>query len=250
MTDKIPDHVVIIPNGNRTWARSKKLKPWEAYWIVLDKMDKLIDAAQKLKLKHLTFWGFSTENWKRNSDEVEQLMKVFNKALDQFEIIFMKEEVRFQHLGRKDRLPQKLLKKIDKIEEKTSKFLDRSVNIAFDYGGRDEIIRAINQIIKEGKKEITEEEFDQYLDTRDIPDPDLVIRTAGEMRLSGMMPWQTTYAEYYFTEKLFPEFGADDLRIAIEDYIGRKRTFGGDGKKKEIEKDNIKRNLHKEYELD
>ncbi|MCA9385015.1 di-trans,poly-cis-decaprenylcistransferase [Candidatus Dojkabacteria bacterium] len=227
-TTNIPEHVVIIPNGNRTWSREKGLKSWEGYWHVLKHKEKLIDAARDLHIKHLTFWGFSTENWKRSEEEIDQLMKVFHSIVDKFGPRFIKEQVRFRHIGRKDRLPEDLVEKIIVLEEKTKDYQDESVNIAFDYGGRDEILRVVDTLIKSGKTEVTEEDFSELLDTAGLPDPDLIIRTAGEKRLSGLMPWQSVYSEFYSTNVYFPDFGVEHLREAILDFSARKRTFGGD----------------------
>lgn len=207
-TMAIPSHVVIIPNGNRTWSRAKSLKPWEGYWHAQKNIENLLDGARGLNINHLTFWGFSTENWKRNDDEVKQLIDVFESTIDQFKDKFLKEKARFRHLGRKDRLPLRLINKIKELENLTEGYKEKSLNIAFDYGGRDEILRAVDTIIKLGKTSISEEEFSTYLDTKGLPDPDLIIRTAGEKRLSGIMPWQSVYAEFYTSNVYFPRVWA------------------------------------------
>ncbi len=225
---KIPSHVVIIPNGNRTWSKLHNLKSWEGYWHVAKRLDRLIDTAKEFDIKHLTMWGFSTENWKRSKEEIDQIVKLLNEMLDKFYPKFVAEKVRFRHLGRRDRIPTELMDKIKKVEMATKDFVERSVNLAFDYGGRDEILRAIDNIIKEGKTSISEDEFSELLDTSGLPDPDLIIRTAGEKRLSGLMPWQSVYSEFYSTNVLFPDFGPEHLREAILDFNSRKRTFGGD----------------------
>lgn len=236
----IPNHVVIIPNGNRTWSKQKNLKPWAGYWHVQKHMEKLLEGVRDLNINHLTFWGFSTENWKRDDEEVDQLMKVFETTLDKFEKKFLNEGVQFRHLGRKDRLPESLVKKLRKLEDETRMYTEKSLNIAFDYGGRDEILRAVDSIIKSGKTNITEEEFSQMLDTAGIPDPDLIIRTAGEKRLSGIMPWQSIYAEFYSSNVYFPDFGIDHLKEAVMDFSSRKRTFGGDvDKNKQLNEEGV-----------
>jgi undecaprenyl diphosphate synthase len=240
-----PNHVVIIPNGNRRWATERGLKAWESYWYVQKKLESLISTAQDLSIPHFTLWGFSTENWKRNEEEVSQLMKLFESTIDKFRPYFLKEGVRFRHLGRRDRLPRKLIEKFEALESETKHFENRSVNIAIDYGGRDEIIRGIKSLTKESIDSITEEEFAKYLDTQGLPDPDLIIRTAGEKRLSGLMPWQSVYAEIYSTYVYFPDFDYEHFKEAIYEYSLRKRTFGGDGKDRSKELDNMTKNIQK-----
>jgi len=222
-----PQHIVIIPDGNRRWAKEKGLKPWEAYWHVQDKIEKLLDGVKKFKVKNFTLWGFSTENWNRgDKEEIEQLMKVFESTIDKFHKRFHEDKARFRHLGRKDRLPEKLVKKLQELEKETENYKDWSVNVALDYGGRDEMIRAIENIIKSGYTKIDEKIISDALDTCGLPDPDLIIRTSGEKRLSGMMPWQAVYSEFYFTNVYFPDFGIENLEEAIIDFGMRKRNFG------------------------
>lgn len=222
-----PQHIVIIPDGNRRWAKEHGLKSWEAYWHVQKKTGDLLDAAKKFNVKHFTLWGFSTENWKRgDSEEMEQLMQVFESTIDMFRPRLHQDKVRFRHLGRKDRLPHKLVEKIVQLENETKEYDKWSVNVALDYGGRDELIRAFEHLIESGQKHIDEKIISEALDTAGIPDPDLIIRTSGEKRLSGMMPWQSVYSEFYFTNVYFPDFGIENLEEAIIDYGMRKRKFG------------------------
>lgn len=227
----IPKHVVIIPNGNRTWAKKRGLKAWEGYKETYKNLNALTREAQKIGISHLTLWGFSTENWKRDAKEIEELFKIISLIVTKLKKSLIKEKIRFNHFGRKDRLPKNLLNIINELEKETKNFKNKSLNIALDYGGRDEILRSINKLLVSGKKEITENEFSNLLDTSMVPDPDLIIRTANEKRLSGMMPWQSTYAEYYFTDVYFPEFKAENLYTAVVDFSRRKRTFGGDDDK-------------------
>ncbi|MBP9758425.1 di-trans,poly-cis-decaprenylcistransferase [Candidatus Dojkabacteria bacterium] len=222
-----PQHIVIIPDGNRRWAKGQGLKPWEAYWHVQNKIDDLLDGVKKFNVKHFTLWGFSTENWNRgDKEEIDQLMKVFESTIDKFHKRFHEDKARFRHLGRKDRLPEKLIKKLQVLERETENYDTWSVNVALDYGGRDEMIRAIENIVKSGKTKIDEQIISEALDTHGLPDPDLIIRTSGEKRLSGMMPWQAVYSEFYFTNVYFPDFGIDNLEEAIIDFGMRKRNFG------------------------
>ena len=155
-------------------------------------------------------------------------MKTLQEILKEFEEKAIVKEIKFKHLGRKDRLPKKVIKAIEELEKATEKFDKFYVQICMDYGGRDEIVRAVNKLLRAGVHEVKEDDIDRYLDSSGIPDPDLIIRTSGEKRISGFMPYQATYSELYFTDVNFPDFGPDELRKAVEDFSKRKRTFGRD----------------------
>jgi len=226
--EKIPAHVALIPDGNRRWAVSKGLIKTEGYKKINYKhLEDLFLEAKDLGVKYISIWIFSTENWKRSRMEVNFLFKHFLNNADDLLKGAKKHKVRIRHLGRKDRLPSKVIDVLRKLEEQTASFSDFNIQLCFDYGGRDEIIRAVNKIIQEGMKEINEEEFSKFLDTKDVPDVDLIIRTSNEQRTSGLMPFQSTYAELYFTDVHFPDFDAGELRKAIEEYKNRQRRFGG-----------------------
>ncbi len=182
--------------------------------------------AKKLGSKYVSLWLFSTENWKRPKYEINFLFDHFSKNLDLMLQGSLKNKIRIIHLGRKDRLPKKVVDGLELLESETSKFEDFTALLCMDYGGRDEIIRAVNKMLESGQSNINEDDFKKYLDSSDIPDPDLVIRTSGEKRLSGFMPFQTTYSEFYFTDLHFPDFGVKEFRQAIEDYSKRKRNMG------------------------
>ena len=224
----MPVHVVIIPDGNRRWARARGLKPWEGHYKSgsYDNLISLFREAKRLGVKYLSIWAFSTENWKRDKKEVDILLNLTLKRIMDFSKEIHNEKIRFRHIGRKDRIPVKLVRELEKLEKETAGYNESNVQLLLDYGGRDEIIRAVNKLIKNGK-EVGESEFSEALDTFDIPDVDLIIRTSGEKRLSGLMPFQGVYSELYFIDKHFPEFTAEDLRIAVEDFSNRKRNFGG-----------------------
>jgi len=226
--NKIPLHVAIIPDGNRRWAKSKGLIASEGHRRAgsYNHIKELFDEAKKLGVKCLSFWGFSTENWKRDKKEIDEIFKLVLNAINEWRNDAHENKIRFVHVGRKDRLPKDIINEFRKLEEETKEYKDFKVVICLDYGGRDEIIRAVNKIIADGKKSITEEEFSKYLDTNDIPDPDLIIRTSGEKRLSGFMPFQSAYSELYFSDLYFPDFGGSELRKAVEDYSQRQRRFG------------------------
>lgn len=224
---KIPLHIGIIPDGNRRWALSKGMENIKGYSKVdYTHIESLLLEAKRLGSKYVSLWLFSTENWKRPKYEVNFLFDHFSKNLDLMLQGSLKNKIKIIHLGRKDRLPKKVVDGLNLLESETSKFEDFTALLCMDYGGRDEILRAINKALKSGKNNIDEEDFKKYLDSSDVPDPDLVIRTSGEKRLSGFMPFQTTYSEFYFTDLHFPDFGVKELREAIEDYSKRKRNMG------------------------
>lgn len=226
----IPSHVAIIPDGNRRWAKEKGLPAFEGHRKGALNFVELSKKAYKIGVKVFTLWAFSTENWKRTNDEVGGLMNLFDYMMDAQIQTIIKNKIRIIHLGRKDRLSHKLAEKIKQAEDKTKQFDEHYMVFGLDYGGRDEIIRAVNQLKNEIKpnESITEEQFSKYLDTKDLPfpNPDLIIRTSGEQRTSGFLPWQGVYAEYMFVKKHFPDFNAQDLETAIHDYSLRNRKFG------------------------
>jgi len=230
MTDsKIPNHVAIIADGNRRWARERKLPLLEGHRKGAETMKLLTKKAKVLGIKIMSFWVFSTDNWKRTQEEVGYLMRLFEEMIESQIKDAIVEKTRIVHLGRKDRLPRSLRKKMESAEEKTKHFTEHFFCVALDYGGKDEVIRAINKLSNQDKKtSITEEDISSHLDTSVLPnpEPDLVIRTSGEERTSGFMIWQTTYSEYYFSPLLFPDFNGEALEKAIGDYTERKRRFG------------------------
>jgi len=229
MRNKIPLHVAIIPDGNRRWARKKGLISTVGHEksTKYENIISLFDEAKKLKIKYVSIWGFSTENWKRSKTEIKIIFQLILKVLKKLEKDAHKNKIRFRFFGRRDRIPKNLLSELKKLEKETKKYKDFNVQFFFDYGGRDEIIRAINKILNDKKKKIDEKSFEMYLDSSGIPGPDLIIRTSGEKRISGFMPFQSAYAELYFLEKNFPDFGKKDLRKAINEFGKRKRRFGG-----------------------
>lgn len=221
---KVPKHVVIIPDGNRRWAREHGLMSWQGHKEGIERTKEILREAQNAGVDHMTFWGFSTENWSRAKDEVSWLMGAFQKAVRDLGKELVKDKVSFRHLGRKDRLDKELLAGLTELEEKTKQFEGKTFAMALDYGGRDEIIRAARKANENGG--VSEKNITEALDTAGLPDPDLIIRTSGEQRLSGMMPWQGTYAELYFTPLHFPDFTPAEFQLALADYNQRQRRFG------------------------
>lgn len=229
---KVPDHVVIIPDGDRRWARARGLSPSEGHKAGIENMINLARSARDWGIHTVSVWGLSTENWmERPQKEVDFLMKGIHWALESYFEEMQKDGVRLVHLGRKDRLPKFLLDKIAEIEEKTKNNTKHIFNVGLDYNGWDEIIRATQKIVSEGvpAEKIDRKVLDAHMDTAGEPYPyvDLYIRTSGEQRTSGFMMWQVDYAEFYWEPDYFPAFTPEKLKEAILDYSRRRRRFGG-----------------------
>ncbi len=226
--DKLPQHIGIMIDGNRRWARSKGLPTFTGHLKGIQRAVEIVDYAFQKGIKVLTLYGFSTENWKRSKEEVSYLMDLFAQFVRNYASVFHKKGIRLRHIGRKDRLPPKVMKEIRKAEELTKKNSGMVLNVALDYGGRDEIVRAVKKIIKQGipEEQITEKLILENLDTNGLPDVDLVIRTSGEMRLSNFLPLQSTYAELYFPKIYWPDFTPQQFDIALEEFAHRQRRFG------------------------
>lgn len=230
----IPQHIAIIMDGNGRWAKKRGLPRNEGHRRGTSALEKIISHADKLGVKHLTVYAFSTENWKRPESEIKGLMKLFNQYLDKELKKVDKDTHRFHVIGDLNDpiISSELRDKIKLLESKTKDKPGMCFHMAFNYGGRNEIVRAAKKIacdIKIGKvspNDIDEPLFSCYLDTKDIPDPDLLIRTSGEERTSNFLPWQLTYSEFYFTPLLWPEFTPEALDKAIEVYNQRQRRFG------------------------
>jgi undecaprenyl diphosphate synthase len=226
----IPKHVAIIPDGNRRWAKEHRLPSLEGHRRGFDAAMKIGRKLRSLGVHTMTMWAFSTENWNRSKEEVSYLMKMYETFIEKNLREALREKIRIIHLGRKDRISKKLLERIRNSEEKTKDFKKYILNIALDYGGRDEIIRTIDKITKNKEliTKISEENFGQFLDTSNqpYPNPDLIIRTSGEQRTSGLMIWQAAYAEYIFLKKHFPDVNDNDIENAVEEYSRRQRRFG------------------------
>ena len=234
----IPNHIAIILDGNRRWARARGLKPWEGHKAGYETVKKLTRACRQLGVHTFTIWAFSTENWERPKIEINELFRLLKKGLKELEKECHEHRVRIIHLGRKDRFPKDLADEIRKVELETKDYKNHVLNLALDYGGKDEITRAIRKIIenKVPAEEIEERLIESYLDTarQPYPNPDLFIRTSGEQRASGLLPWQMTYAEYYFEPEHLPNFTPEKLKGAILDYSRRRRRFGGNDKVKHL----------------
>lgn len=227
MVNQVPRHIAIIMDGNGRWATKRMLPRSLGHREGAKALRKILEASLKRGVQVLTVYAFSTENWKRSSEEVNYLMDLFYKYIKNERDNLMKNEIRFYVSGSKNGVSEKLLSAIEELQEETKNNKKLIFNIAFNYGGRQEIVDAVNKILQEDeKKEITEEDIFKNLYNDFIP-PDLIIRTGGEYRLSNFLLWQLAYSEIYFTEVLWPDFSEKELDLAIEDYNRRERRFGG-----------------------
>ena len=227
----MPDHIALILDGNRRWARARGLTPNEGHMAGYQAARKVAQAARDWGIHTFTMWGFSTENWDRSPEEIDKIMELIRRALKDARREAHEEKVRIVNLGRKDRLPQDIVQTLKELEKETRAYTNHVLNWALDYGGRDEIIRATQKIIadKVAPDLVNEKLFNSYLDTADQPYPfvDLFIRPSGEQRTSGLMIWQMAYAEYYWETDHLPDFTPERLKEAIMDYSRRRRRFGG-----------------------
>jgi undecaprenyl diphosphate synthase len=218
--------VAIIMDGNGRWAASHGVSVAEGHRAGSRALRPVVETAIDLGVDSLAVDAFSTENWARPGDEVEALMEIFGETIDRELVDLAKEGVRTRFVGRRDRAPGWLQEKLAALEAATEKETRLSLWIAFDYGGRAEIVEAARRLAASGE-EIEENTFAQHLYAPEMPDPDLVIRTSGELRVSNFLLWQSAYAEFVFTDTLWPDFGPEELRSAVEDYANRRRRFGG-----------------------
>ncbi|MBI2436456.1 MAG: di-trans,poly-cis-decaprenylcistransferase [Candidatus Magasanikbacteria bacterium] len=228
MSDKHkPTHVAIITDGNRRWATNQGLPKFVGHTQGAKNLKHLALCAIKHNIPYLTLWGMSTENLKRDADEVAYLFNLFGKVIEYLPDFEM-YNVKLNIIGDMSRLPQDVQKRIQTVVEKTKNYSKLMLTIALVYGGRDEIVRATKKIIKAGLKpeDLNETSFAQFLDTAGLPDVDLTIRTGGQQRLSGYLPWQTTYAELYFTDVFFPAFDETEFEKSINWFEEQKRNFG------------------------
>lgn len=222
----VPNHIAIIMDGNGRWAKNQNKPRVFGHKAGANTLRKIMEYCNKIGVTYLTVYAFSTENWKRSQEEVDALMFLFKSYIKSERENLLKNKIRFMVSGREEGVNLSLMEAIKELEEATSKDYEMTLNIAFNYGGRTEITDAVNKILKEGKTSITEEEFSKYL-YNDIPDPDFVIRTSGEFRISNFLLWQIAYSEIYITDKYWPDFDEVEMEKAILSYSKRERRFGG-----------------------
>ena len=229
----LPEHIAIIMDGNRRWAKSRFMPKELGHKKGSDTLDIISDFGDELGLKHMTVYAFSTENWKRTKHEVGAIMNLLRYYLDFYIKRKGKQNIKMNAIGDVSMLDPDIQEKINELTEITKDKTGMQLHIALNYGGRDEIIRGIrkmNSDLKNGlisENDICEDTFNNYLDTKGYPDPDLVIRTGGEERISNFLLWQSAYSEFMFTDKLWPDFKKEDLIDCIEKYQKRDRRFGG-----------------------
>ena len=229
---RVPNHIAIILDGNGRWAKSKGMPRSYGHVKGCENLEDICEVAKELGVKYLTVYAFSTENWKRSKEEVEGLMKLFRNYLKKCIKISKKNNMRVKIIGDPSAFDEDIQQSIRELEEFSKDFDDLHFQIALNYGSRDEITRAMNRMLEDQKKgiltgEVTEETISSYLDTAGIPDPDLLIRTSGELRLSNYLLWQLAYTEFYFTDVPWPDFKKKELVKAIEKYNERDRRYGG-----------------------
>lgn len=228
--EKTPAHVAIIMDGNGRWAANRNLARTEGHRQGLKTAKRIVAHASGRGISCLSLYAFSTENWKRTREEVGFLMALVKSHLYAELDFYRENRIKVVHSGRREGLPADILSQLDEVARDTRDFPGMVVNLALNYGGRDEIARAVDRLTASrsaGRETVTEEAIRTNLDHPEIPDPDLIIRTGGEMRLSNFLLWQSAYSELYFSPLLWPDFLEKDLDLALEDYASRNRRFGG-----------------------
>lgn len=225
----LPNHVAIIMDGNGRWARQRGLPRLAGHQAGTNMVRRIVDRFNEYKVKYLTLYAFSTENWRRPDEEVNGLIHILAQMIDRETKALHERGVRLYHLGRAGSLSAELQSKVNQAIELTKNNTGITLSIAFDYGGRAEILDAVRRIVRDGirPEDITESLFSSYLYIPNVPDPDLIIRTAGEMRLSNFLIWQSAYSEYYTTPTLWPDFSEQEVDKALLAYSRRERRFGG-----------------------
>lgn len=223
-----PTHIAMIMDGNGRWAAQRGLPRLAGHRAGTENLRRVIKACTSLGIQYLTIYAFSTENWGRPSEEVEGLMHIFSEFIDSELEELHRSGVQIRHIGRIDRMEKELREKVERAVETTRENKRLTLCVAWNYGGRDEIVYAVQRLIEEGRRaeEIDGDLIAQHLFTAGIPDPDLIIRTSGEMRTSNFLTWQSAYSEWYFTPVLWPDFDEQELQKALEDYSQRDRRFG------------------------
>ena len=220
--------VAIIMDGNGRWASARGLPVGEGHREGARALRRTVEAAVDLGIESLAVYAFSTENWARPPDEVEQIMELMDETIDRELPDLAKQGVRTRFFGRRDRIPEELQGKMARLEAETAHLSTLQLWIAFDYGGRAELVEAVRRILEEGTRpqDVSEEAIASRLYAPELPDPDLVIRTSGEQRISNFLLWQSAYAEFVFDDTLWPDFGEERLRAAVDEYARRGRRFG------------------------
>lgn len=225
--NSLPLHIAIIMDGNGRWAAARGLPRSAGHREGAQAVRRTLEAARDMGIKYLTLYAFSTENWTRPKEEINTLMQLLERTLDEYQKSAQKADYRVLVSGERERLPVGILAKMDELVRSTESNKGLTVHLALNYGARQEIVHAVNQILKEGLAEVTPQDISRRLYQPEIPEPDLIIRTSGEQRLSNFLLWQAAYSEFYFTPVLWPDFNKEELQKAVDAYRARKRRFGG-----------------------
>lgn len=232
MNKGFPNHVALILDGNGRWATKRHLPRTVGHQAGIEAVKRAVDAGQELGIKILSFFAFSTENWKRDKEEVDGIFKILKNYIKENEEEYLQKNLKLVTMGDLTKLPMGLCEDIESLKEKTKNNSGMIVNIGLNYGGRDELVRAFNRLAADGKTEISEADIKNELYTADLPDPDLIVRTSGEQRLSNFMLYQSAYSELYFPKVLWPDFSKKHLLKAIKEFGKRNRRFGNVVKEK------------------
>ncbi len=224
----VPGHVAIIMDGNGRWAKQRGLPRLEGHRVGVERIRNILETLTQRGVRYVTLYAFSTENWYRPPEEVEGILEILHQALREQVQSLHESNVRVVHVGKVDRLDPRLQEQVASAQRLTCDNTGITLNVAFDYGGREEILEAVRRIIRDGVPEeaVDERLFRTYLFTHDSPDPDLIIRTGGELRISNFLLWQSAYSEYYHTPTLWPDLGSDEVERVLEEFTRRQRRFG------------------------
>ena len=225
MADERLQHIAFIMDGNGRWAKKKGMPREFGHKKGAETMKKIVEYCGLININCITVYAFSTENWKRPKNEVDAIMKLLGEYIDYLYTVMDKDNIQIHFIGDKSRFTPELKSRLEKAEADSAKN-SRILNVALNYGGRDEIVHSVNRLIEMGKTEISEEDITANLYTSHCPDPDLIVRTAGEIRTSNFLMWQGAYSELYFTDVLWPDFSERDVDLAVEEYYRRTRRFG------------------------
>jgi len=223
----LPRHIAVIMDGNGRWAKSRKLPRTAGHKKGIEATKAIVKRAGEIKVEYLTLYAFSTENWNRPESEIDDLMSLLRFYLKSETAELHKNDVRLRVIGFREKLSQDIITLIEKVESMTANNTGLNLTIALDYGSRQEIVSAVNRIIHDGKTDIDESVLSTYLFTHDIPDPDLLIRSSGEQRISNFLLWQCAYSEFFFSDLMWPDFTSEEFDKAIEAFRARDRRFGG-----------------------
>ncbi|MBO5909908.1 MAG: di-trans,poly-cis-decaprenylcistransferase, partial [Clostridia bacterium] len=223
---KLPNHICFIIDGNGRWAKNHHLPRSQGHIKGLEKLQKMYKMVREIGIKYVSIYAFSTENWNRPKEEVDGLMKLTRKAIKDFNNDKKYHDTHIDFLGDISKFDKDIVDGITSIRERTKNNTSFYINVCLNYGGREDIVQSVNKLIASGKTQVTIDDISANLYTSNSPDPDFIVRTSGEHRLSNFMPWQSIYAELYFPNVLWPDFGKNDLIEAIKEYSSRDRRFG------------------------